>query len=110
MGQLVKNKAIDSLLKTMLFSAIVHVSILFPHSVINQQQSPINIFNILDLDLIFPGIELGNTSFVISYVFIIGVFGLFYRHTQNKERQLQSLQNNADQQLNNVLPFEKKAS
>lgn len=107
MGKLTKNNSIDAVLKTMLFSAIVHVAILYPHSVIHQQQSPINIFNILDLDLIFPGIELGTASFVLSYVFIFGVFAVFYKMNKSKELKLTD---NAEQKMNNVLPFEKKAS
>lgn len=50
----------------MLASAIIHLSLIFVHSLMTGSFALFNLFDILDLDLFFPKIAQGTTSFVIS--------------------------------------------
>ena len=54
--RVVKNKYLNALLLLMLFSAIVHMVVLFVNALAKQDFYTLNYFNILDLDLIYPGL------------------------------------------------------
>lgn len=73
-----KNKYIDAIAKTMLFSAAVHMTILFYKTILTGDMNILNLFNILDLELFFPGIEKGEMNFLFSGVlFFVIYFSMF---------------------------------
>lgn len=69
-----KNKYIDAITKTMLFSAAVHMLILFYKTLQTGSIDILNLFNILDLELFFPGIDRGQTNFIWSSVFFLIIY------------------------------------
>jgi len=77
MKKLVNNNYIDALLKTILFSAITHLIILYTKAFVSKDKELINIFNILDLELIWPSLIENSTSFILSYLFIGVVYCIF---------------------------------
>lgn len=80
--KIVKNKYLNSLFVLMLFSASVHMLILFYLAFARGDLYILNYFNILDLDILFPLIfkndflgNLGSLIFmVLSYFFILKVY------------------------------------
>lgn len=56
-----------ALLLTMLFCASVHMIILIIFALINNQLILLNLFNILDLELIIPGIDQGIVSAILAF-------------------------------------------
>lgn len=74
-----KNKFIDAIAKTMLFSAAVHMIILFYKTILTGDVNILNLFNILDLELFFPGIEKGEVNFILSgLLFFTIYFSMFF--------------------------------
>lgn len=86
MPSLVKNRIIDALLKTVLFSAFSHLGILAFDAVKNMDLQRWNMFGILQLDLIWPRLTQGPTAMIISQVFIIGVYTLFFASSGRKQK------------------------
>ncbi|MBS3092154.1 hypothetical protein J4466_01915 [Candidatus Pacearchaeota archaeon] len=74
MNSIVKNKYFDALLKLMLFSAIIHVSLLIIYSIFSQNIFILNYFNILDFDLIFQSIAEGATNFLLSVAVVVIIY------------------------------------
>ncbi len=74
MNRIVQNRYLDALLKLMLLSASIHMIILILYSIIKLEPAHVNYFNILDLEFIFPGIEEGLLSNVLSVVSVIIVY------------------------------------
>lgn len=62
----------------MLCAAGIHLSLIMVHSIRIGNFRLFNLFDILDLDLFFPRIAVGNFSFalsaIISAVFFLGIF------------------------------------
>ena len=79
------NRYLDTLLKLILLSALVHIVILVIHAVRERDFSVMNYFNILDLDFFFSGIAKGVLSNVLSVVVMVVIFGLFFWFTRGKE-------------------------
>ena len=72
------NKYFDALKKLIMFSAIVHISLLVIYSIIKFEMIHINYFNILDLDLFFPNIIYGPFSLIFSIITMIIIYFIFY--------------------------------
>ena len=71
-------KLINALKNTILTFAILHLILLFVYSPFNNQLDKLNIFQIVGLDLFFPGLA-GNNYALISYLFPIGVFIFYFK-------------------------------
>jgi len=72
-----KNKYIIALKRTILFSAIIHLLILLWYAINTGNLKIINLFNILDLDLIYPNILKGNLSDFLSILALIIIYIVF---------------------------------
>jgi hypothetical protein len=72
-----QNKFFIALKRTILFSATVHLLILFWHSISTGNLKVINLFNIIDLELIFPNIITGSLSDVFSFITLIIIYTVF---------------------------------
>lgn len=68
----------------MLFSASFHMLILFYFTALDRNIERLNIFNILDLELIIPGIEKGFISQVCSVLFVILIATYGYIQVKKK--------------------------
>jgi len=73
-----ENRYLDALLKLILLTAVIHVFVLIAAAVINADAVYLNYFNILDIDLFFPGIEQGMLSHFFSAVAMLIVYIVIY--------------------------------
>jgi len=73
-----KEKLKKSLYLTVLLFAFVHIAILVVYSIVWAKIETINIFNILDLNYVLPGIGIGFVSQILSVLVILAVLGIFY--------------------------------
>jgi hypothetical protein len=81
-----KNRYIDAIAKTMLFSAAVHMIILFYKTFQTADINILNLFNILDLELFFPGIDKGGINFLLSsLLFFVIYFSAFFFFPSKKK-------------------------
>ena len=71
--KIVKNKYINALFVLMLFSAVVHMLVVFYLALASGDLYIVNYFNILDLDLFYPNIfnSFGGNIFSIVFVAVI---------------------------------------
>lgn len=71
--KIVKNKYINALFILMLFSAIIHMLVLFCLTLTSGNLYIVNYFNILDLDLFYPDIfnSFFANIFSIFFVFVL---------------------------------------
>lgn len=76
MTRLHKNKYIDSLMKTMLFSAIVHNTILITLFLRNGDINTLNYFKILDLDTLFPTLHTALGT-IFGFFVMMGIYAFF---------------------------------
>jgi hypothetical protein len=81
-----KNRHIDTIAKTMLFSASIHMLILFYKTIQTGDINIINLFNILDLELFFPGIDKGQVNFIWSVVFFFVIYLLVFLFFTHKKK------------------------
>lgn len=61
-----RNIYLSALFRMMLICASIHMILLIIVSLLNKQMVLLNLFNILDLDLVYPGIEQGKVSAILS--------------------------------------------
>ncbi len=59
--------------RTLVFGASAHLLLLAGYAICRQDYEIMNVWNILDLDFLFPGIEKGPVNFWLSYL-SLGVF------------------------------------
>ncbi len=71
------NKYIKALKRTILFSAVVHLSILLGYALFTNNFKILNLYNILDLEFIFPNILNGSFSDISSLIVLIIIYILF---------------------------------
>ncbi len=76
---------IKILVKTVLFFALLHLSLLFLFSVIFQRLDLLNVFNIIGLNMLFPHIGEGLFSNIVSIITVILVFSIFYFIDKNSK-------------------------
>lgn len=79
-----KNRLWDAFLKLVLFSAGLHVVLLVVYSILHLNFLPLNYFNILDIDLFFPGIINGALSNILSVICIVAIYLLIYFNLTDK--------------------------
>lgn len=58
----------------MLSAASIHLTLIMVHSIRIGSFRLFNLFDILDLDLFFPGIATGNLSFILSAILSLAFF------------------------------------
>lgn len=84
--QIVENKYINAVLLVMLFSAGIHMLILFYLALISGNFYLLNYFNIIDLDVLFPSLftnsPMGNIVSVLLVV-LLYFFILKYNRKEN---------------------------
>ncbi len=73
--KIVGNKYLNALLLLMLFSAIVHILVVFVFAIISGNLHILNYFSILNLNYFIPNLS-SNNSFVdiISFVFVLCIY------------------------------------
>lgn len=67
-----------ALKKTLLLLACIHFAILIFLTIATNSLSFINLFSVLDINVLYPGIEVGKNSFVISSIVFTAIFLVFY--------------------------------
>ncbi len=82
MKKIIENRYLYSLLKTVLFSVIVHLFLLITYAFKTKNIRVLNVFDILDIDLFFPKIKQGDTVFVVSIIFLIILYWLIFIFTK----------------------------
>lgn len=65
-----KKRLIEALQKTILIGAGFHLILLVIYALNSKDYRALNIFNILDIDLFYPGVAEGLTNFWLSMIFI----------------------------------------
>ncbi len=74
-----KSKYVKALKKTILFYAITHLTILFGYAIYTTNFKLLNLFNVLDLELLFPNIINGFTSDLLSLIILIIIYLIFLK-------------------------------
>ena len=83
--KIVKNKYLNALLLLMLFSAIVHMIILFLMTISTFDIYALNFFNILDIDVLFPALFFNSTlSNISSVIFILSIYLIILVNNEKK--------------------------
>lgn len=83
--KIVKNKYLNALILLVLFSAIIHTMILFLLAISSFDIYVLNYFNILDVDILFPGIFFNSVlSNISSLIFIFAVYLIILVKNENK--------------------------
>ncbi len=59
---------------TLVFGASSHLLLLLWYAVVHRNYEIMNVWNILDLDFLMPGIEKGPVNFVLSYLSLAVVY------------------------------------
>lgn len=77
--KIVENKYLNALLLLMLFSAIIHMLVVFYWSVISKDFYLLNYFNILDLDLFYPNIFNNFSGNLFSLFFVVVIYILILK-------------------------------
>lgn len=67
-----------ALFRTILFFAITHIALLIFLTVTQLDLHYINVFYILGLNEIFPNIDKGTGSFLVSIIVILVIYSIFY--------------------------------
>lgn len=75
--KIVKNKYLNTLFLLMFFSAVIHMVFMFCIALKEKSIYPLNIFHILNLDILFPQL-FNNTASVnlASIIFLASVYSL----------------------------------
>ncbi len=68
------NKYVNALLVLMLFSAIVHMIILFVVAIASRDMYVLNYFNILDVDLFHASIFSSGAGNLFALVAVVGIY------------------------------------
>lgn len=78
------NRIIDALYKFFLYSAIIHISIIFLKAIINRDISLINYFKIVEFDYFFSILSSGLLAHLLSFISGVMVFLFIYFRFTNK--------------------------
>lgn len=85
MGSLFPNRYADALAKTVLIFGAIHILIL-GFTGVSESIYVLNVFRILNLDLIVPGLGQGLSNLVLSYALVAVGYGIAYRWLTNGTR------------------------
>ncbi|MBN3041104.1 MAG: hypothetical protein JW867_08240 [Candidatus Omnitrophica bacterium] len=73
-----KNRLLDALFKLMLFSAIVHMFIVFLVALVRRDLSHLNYFKIIGVDIFIPYVEQGLPSQFASVSVAAMLYGIIF--------------------------------
>lgn len=74
---MISSKYVEALKKTVLFSATVHLLILLGNAIFTNNLKMLNLFNILDIELLFPNI-LNNSFSDISAIIVLFIIYIVF--------------------------------
>jgi len=80
--KIVKNKYINTLFILMLFSAIVHMLVVFYSALTSRDLYVVNYFNILDLDLFYPNIFNSFIGNIFSIFFVVTIYLIILKNNK----------------------------
>lgn len=80
--KIVKNKYLNTFFLLMLFSAMIHMLVLFALAITSKNIYVLNYFNILDLDLIFPLLLNNFWGNVASAVTVVLLYWVIFKFNQ----------------------------
>lgn len=80
-----KNRFLDVLIKFILFSAVLHITLLLIFFVISHDLTVVNYYQIIGLNLFFPQIGQGAVSQVLSILTMILFYGLIFVFARRKK-------------------------
>lgn len=78
MNRFSENRFIDAALKTVIVSALTHITIIVIHAIMTSNIMKLNYFKILELDLFIPGVGRDMMSFFVSMVTLLLVYFLVF--------------------------------
>ena len=83
MRTLFSNRYADAFAKTILFCGIAHLIVLIWQTF---QGNPyaLNVFNIVGLNLLIPGLEQGLPNFILSYCLSVAMYVFIYVYLTNQ--------------------------
>ena len=84
--RIVKNRYFDALLKLVLLSGIVHMSVLFAYVIASGEVELLNYFGILDFSLFFPGIIDGVRGNLAAFFILLGAYFSVFLFLTNRRR------------------------
>jgi len=83
-----KNRFLNTLVKFILFSAVLHILLLAIAFVFKRDLTAVNYFNVVGLNLFFPEIGQGLASQIFSLLTMVVIYGLIFfvsnKKTNNK--------------------------
>lgn len=86
--EIVKNKYINGVFLLMLFSAAIHMLLLFYVSLMQKDFYILNYFNIVDFDILFPNIFKNTlTQNIVSVVFAAIIYFVIIFWNSSKENK-----------------------
>lgn len=74
----ITERLLTALVRSILFLALAHFLILVAYFLVTFDLAALNIFKVLDLDLFFPYIARGSTSFLVSTVLLIVLYLIMF--------------------------------
>ena len=77
--KIVKNKYLNALFLLMLFSAIVHMVILFIFAILSKNVNILNYFNILNLNYFMPDFFNNLLGNITSFLFVILLYAIILK-------------------------------
>ena len=80
--KIVKNKYLNALFILMLFSAIVHMLVVFYFALTSGDFYIFNYFNILDLDLFYPNIFNNFIGNIFSILFVVFIYLIILKNNK----------------------------
>ena len=86
MKTIVKNKYLDALFKLMIFSSIIHVSIVTVYSLLSWDITELNFFKIVGLDFVFPSLVDNENTFLFSFLITLVLYLFFFFNSKSSNR------------------------
>lgn len=86
MNKLFTNRIIETIAKTILFFASVHIIILVIHVLITHDIGVLDVLRILQIDLIMP-FYYTSASFMSSLLFLAAIFFVIYRYFTGSKKE-----------------------
>jgi hypothetical protein len=83
--KIVKNKYLNALFLLMLFSATIHMLILFVFAVISKNVHILNYFNLINLNYFIPDFFSNTSGDIISFLFVIVLYIIILNFNERNE-------------------------
>jgi predicted membrane protein len=82
-----RNSLVIATVKLMLFSAVLHLSVLAFYFLKTNDLVPLNFYSIVGLNLFFPSFVSSSYSSVLSFVTIVALYLFFLYHSAHENRR-----------------------